>query len=138
MYKSPHFLCFYAAFVRQIKQFGEHSFRCLRVGRGNYRNAFSRAKCHFDPKSLGSRLYPRGRLGYRPYVRHSFSRTTSRTISERRGLVPRSCARSEEHTSELQSRRDLACRLLLEKKKQSINRVTPSCPTVISATCYTL
>src|SRR5690349_23983040 len=28
------------------------------------------------------------------------------------------CVRSEEHTSELQSRRDLVCRLLLEKKKQ--------------------
>src|SRR5438874_7384746 len=30
----------------------------------------------------------------------------------------KSCTRSEEHTSELQSRRDLVCRLLLEKKKQ--------------------
>src|SRR5690349_24092104 len=30
--------------------------------------------------------------------------------------------RSEEHTSELQSRRDLVCRLLLEKKKQKVNR----------------
>src|SRR5206468_11927495 len=29
------------------------------------------------------------------------------------------CARSEEHTSELQSRSDLVCRLLLEKKKQN-------------------
>src|SRR5690349_22790370 len=28
--------------------------------------------------------------------------------------------RSEEHTSELQSRRDLVCRLLLEKKNQSV------------------
>src|SRR5690349_23179311 len=28
--------------------------------------------------------------------------------------------RSEEHTSELQSRRDLVCRLLLEKKKKQI------------------
>src|SRR5438034_3838739 len=28
------------------------------------------------------------------------------------------CARSEEHTSELQSHSDLVCRLLLEKKKQ--------------------
>src|SRR6266496_6867758 len=28
--------------------------------------------------------------------------------------------RSEEHTSELQSRRDLVCRLLLEKKKNNI------------------
>src|SRR5438874_7956986 len=30
----------------------------------------------------------------------------------------RLCHRSEEHTSELQSRRDLVCRLLLEKKKK--------------------
>src|SRR5690349_21881125 len=30
--------------------------------------------------------------------------------------------RSEEHTSELQSRRDLVCRLLLEKKKSRPNR----------------
>src|SRR5204862_6690100 len=30
----------------------------------------------------------------------------------------RLAARSEEHTSELQSRRDLVCRLLLEKKKK--------------------
>src|SRR5438874_4087140 len=30
--------------------------------------------------------------------------------------------RSEEHTSELQSRRDLVCRLLLEKKKIDNNR----------------
>src|SRR5690349_22576887 len=31
--------------------------------------------------------------------------------------------RSEEHTSELQSRRDLVCRLLLEKKKIEIDHV---------------
>src|SRR5690349_24166930 len=36
-------------------------------------------------------------------------------------LTPR--ARSEEHTSELQSRRDLVCRLLLEKKKQDVDSV---------------
>src|SRR5438874_13171845 len=30
--------------------------------------------------------------------------------------------RSEEHTSELQSRRDLVCRLLLEKKKKKNNK----------------
>src|SRR5207249_6503462 len=30
--------------------------------------------------------------------------------------------RSEEHTSELQSRFDLVCRLLLEKKKRTLNR----------------
>src|SRR5947209_16787302 len=32
--------------------------------------------------------------------------------------------RSEEHTSELQSRQYLVCRLLLEKKKKRINRIT--------------
>src|SRR6266496_1792293 len=37
--------------------------------------------------------------------------------SERLGLYDVDTVRSEEHTSELQSRRDLVCRLLLEKKK---------------------
>src|SRR2546430_3017175 len=32
---------------------------------------------------------------------------------------PAHCARSEEHTSELQSQSNLVCRLLLEKKKDS-------------------
>src|SRR2546421_8893495 len=36
------------------------------------------------------------------------------------------CApRSEEHTSELQSRSDLVCRLLLEKKKKKTIKQTP-------------
>src|SRR5690349_22748590 len=34
--------------------------------------------------------------------------------------------RSEEHTSELQSRRELVCRLLLEKKHKKTTRPTPS------------
>src|SRR5690349_22757244 len=34
------------------------------------------------------------------------------------GLASSGELRSEEHTSELQSRRDLVCRLLLEKKKK--------------------
>src|SRR5438874_3409240 len=37
-----------------------------------------------------------------------------------RDKVSRVRGRSEEHTSELQSRRDLVCRLLLEKKKNKI------------------
>src|SRR3712207_7577926 len=36
----------------------------------------------------------------------------------------RRSVRSEEHTSELQSRQYLVCRLLLEKKKQKDNRLT--------------
>src|SRR5690349_24007598 len=39
--------------------------------------------------------------------------------------------RSEEHTSELQSRRDLVCRLLLEKKKKKQKRETYDTFTVI-------
>src|SRR3712207_7756268 len=35
---------------------------------------------------------------------------------------PRSARRSEEHTSELQSRQYLVCRLLLEKKKTKNNK----------------
>src|SRR5690349_24110911 len=35
--------------------------------------------------------------------------------------MPFTVPRSEEHTSELQSRRDLVCRLLLEKKKKNLN-----------------
>src|SRR5690349_22471716 len=43
----------------------------------------------------------------------------ARTASWSVGAAGRSGgARSEEHTSELQSRRDLVCRLLLEKKKK--------------------
>src|SRR5204863_8794117 len=40
-----------------------------------------------------------------------------------RGGVKQS-SRSEEHTSELQSRRDLVCRLLLEKKKNMKERTS--------------
>src|SRR5438874_9385268 len=41
------------------------------------------------------------------------------TCRQARRCATRSARRSEEHTSELQSRRDLVCRLLLEKKKDS-------------------
>src|SRR3712207_8950693 len=39
----------------------------------------------------------------------------------RRGAVGREPGRSEEHTSELQSRQYLVCRLLLEKKKMKFD-----------------
>src|SRR5215471_3954410 len=41
------------------------------------------------------------------------------------GVIARAPERSEEHTSELQSRRDLVCRLLLEKKKKKILPLSP-------------
>src|SRR6266496_3114311 len=56
-----------------------------------------------------------------PYTTLFRSRPPSRAS---RCGTPRPCrrsgaSRSEEHTSELQSRRDLVCRLLLEKKKMN-------------------
>src|SRR2546421_7080246 len=43
----------------------------------------------------------------------------------------RRASRSEEHTSELQSRSDLVCRLLLEKKKKFRARVYRLSPTLL-------
>src|SRR3712207_8761222 len=45
---------------------------------------------------------------------------------DRREHDMRFCSRSEEHTSELQSRQYLVCRLLLEKKKQTPNNTYTS------------
>src|SRR5690349_2217633 len=55
--------------------------------------------------------------------RKNTARETTRPVfnfdSSRAETSVQSFRRSEEHTSELQSRRDLVCRLLLEKKKVS-------------------
>src|SRR5215469_18107904 len=48
------------------------------------------------------------------------------TLASHQQIGPRPApVRSEEHTSELQSRRDLVCRLLLEKKKKKKKRILP-------------
>src|SRR5438105_8827372 len=47
----------------------------------------------------------------------SSSTTKRRSWTSGCSRSPLRCARSEEHTSELQSRVDLVCRLLLDKKK---------------------
>src|SRR5690349_24264198 len=51
--------------------------------------------------------------------------------ADRRPTLASGIPRSEEHTSELQSRRDLVCRLLLEKKK---NKSSPTCIRIQRAT----
>src|SRR2546422_5708691 len=43
------------------------------------------------------------------------------------GMHSAAIARSEEHTSELQSRLHLVCRLLLEKKKNNIMNISLTC-----------
>src|SRR3712207_6913994 len=69
-----------------------------------------------DQQGRGGADVPGGRLrpGRRPVQAHP--RADRR--SEARESVLTSWIRSEEHTSELQSRQYLVCRLLLEKKKQ--------------------
>ena len=41
--------------------------------------------------------------------------------AQAKAAIGRELLRSEEHTSELQSRRNLVCRLLLEKKKPNLS-----------------
>src|SRR3712207_7302969 len=60
-------------------------------------------------RSLRRRPRQRRARQLRPSRRPTFKRSPGRS------------GRSEEHTSELQSRQYLVCRLLLEKKKQRIN-----------------
>src|SRR3712207_8595978 len=53
----------------------------------------------------------------------------SRVISSLPSLVSRaSTSRSEEHTSELQSRQYLVCRLLLDKKNMTVNFAVETTP----------
>src|SRR5438874_6849613 len=62
----------------------------------------------------GSTLFPYTTL-FRSRMGRPGTRAMDATTQRRHGF-----RRSEEHTSELQSRRDLVCRLLLEKKKEQI------------------
>src|SRR5690625_6840847 len=55
--------------------------------------------------------------------RGTFVQRHSVFIDNEDGKVWTPLARSEEHTSELQSRGHLVCRLLLEKKNKNINTV---------------
>src|SRR5690606_39511764 len=57
------------------------------------------------------------------YHRSSQDFVHRRTSSSGGFLAPPSSHRSEEHTSELQSRENLVCRLLLEKKKKDKDKI---------------
>src|SRR3712207_6914551 len=73
------------------------------------------------PRLLQRRHRGRGRAGrgaHRQAVRRGARRRAPATARDERHR-----ARSEEHTSELQSRQYLVCRLLLEKKKPTISAV---------------
>src|SRR5690606_40978373 len=57
-----------------------------------------------------------GRKGIEEAYRTGRGSITMRAVVEVEEIQNRQCLRSEEHTSELQSRENLVCRLLLEKK----------------------
>src|SRR3712207_6977333 len=65
------------------------------------------ARAHVGPRDF----HPAGRVDEAVGLHHDGVRDDRRRLGGARG-------RSEEHTSELQSRQYLVCRLLLEKKKK--------------------
>src|SRR5947209_13979284 len=83
----------------------------------------------FRSRIRGMHPWRRGRAGgggavsdlvpncHRAFGDHRSGRATR--LASGRAAQDRARARSEEHTSELQSRQYLVCRLLLEKKKQN-------------------
>src|SRR3712207_7339284 len=72
--------------------------------------------------SSGQRHDPetRARIRERLDLIEQARRAGSLTVEDRAEIRAKLAARSEEHTSELQSRQYLVCRLLLEKKKHTI------------------
>src|SRR5439155_19870530 len=68
-------------------------------------------------KLSSGKLAKLARLQRRDELKKDFEDPPAPMFQEVRELVLRKC-RSEEHTSELQSRGHLVCRLLLEKKKK--------------------
>src|SRR2546430_9147684 len=86
-----------------------------------------------------STLFPYTTLfrSYFDYLRHGRTRTNAPTeqLSLQSNYLPGwdlsagSSIRSEEHTSELQSQSNLVCRLLLEKKKKTIQCINFNCIT---------
>src|SRR3712207_8260955 len=69
---------------------------------------------------------PRGRV-HRPDRAGGASDLWAHVPDAVLGPDPQRGPRSEEHTSELQSRQYLVCRLLLEKKKHAINSYASFC-----------
>src|SRR5690554_7010253 len=72
----------------------------------------------FSLKTLDDCLDALVQLKVAPIVEGLVIIVQARAVQALHKLGPKNIARSEEHTSELQSRPHLVCRLLLEKKKK--------------------
>src|SRR3712207_7029821 len=77
----------------------------------------------FRSPHLRLRRLPRGPARVGPAGRRASARRGSEVLERELVVVRELKERSEEHTSELQSRQYLVCRLLLEKKKIRISHV---------------
>src|SRR5690606_42027660 len=77
---------------------------------------------HSFPTRRSSDLLRRGRVGRQARHGHALARQGNDAIEVDLGDGNAAEQRSEEHTSELQSRENLVCRLLLEKKKKRETR----------------
>src|SRR5699024_11619400 len=85
-------------------------------------------KKNWQPEPVGADkvlqvVKPGAPLGIARGFGHGGMRGQQTVIAHAEDLIP-ARHRSEEHTSELQSRFDLVCRLLLEKKKKNSRRTT--------------
>src|SRR5690606_40155992 len=77
----------------------------------------------FLPETVNDPISDNARLTFPctaqpPFSSNSLNRSSFAHTSEDLALTELFLTRSEEHTSELQSRENLVCRLLLEKKKE--------------------
>src|SRR6266496_5597208 len=86
---------------------------------GCFRQRCARSEDIVDQNQRGTRKSERGTVS-RSEFRVPRSERPRHIRQTRLRCQRRLRRRSEEHTSELQSRRDLVCRLLLEKKKKQI------------------
>src|SRR5438105_7680420 len=100
----------------------EHRARQERIGPRTPRmvGTITRARCSNCGAVLQPGFDPKGtcpRCGFELHCCKQCAYFDTAAQFECTRPVPERIARSEEHTSELQSRVDLVCRLLLEKKK---------------------
>src|SRR2546430_13687753 len=82
-----------------------------------YTTLFRSLPCLGELPTLGGEALLRGPEVFRNPVEFRLA-----LVDSSLGLIRYCTSRSEEHTSELQSQSNLVCRLLLEKKKESIDR----------------
>src|SRR5436309_9646271 len=75
------------------------------------------------PRGLGRFVNPKGYPAVYSWIGGTDMGSDSIATNGCRIFIRVDDLRSEEHTSELQSRENLVCRLLLEKKKRSANRL---------------